>query len=154
MTLTLTFIVGTVKNLFFVWPYFHEAIGLDIFAILLFCDLPYFSIIYTLEIIGEDFFASLSSHKFTRKFDGHVKEPYEMSMALGTWPLVQLLLQYACTPMCHHVYDWNIVDCDVKQQIHLTSLRPIYPVGLSQIRQRRHINLKIWTAHHLFCIGQ
>ena len=32
------------------------------------------------------------------------------------------LLQSACTSMCRHVYDWNIVDCDVKQQIYLTSL--------------------------------
>ena len=23
--------------------------------------------------------------------------------------------------MCRHIYYWNIVDCDVKQQIHLTS---------------------------------
>ena len=23
--------------------------------------------------------------------------------------------------MCRHIYDWNIVNCDVKQQIHLTS---------------------------------
>ena len=22
--------------------------------------------------------------------------------------------------MCRHIYDWNIVDCDVKQPIHLT----------------------------------
>ena len=26
--------------------------------------------------------------------------------------------------MCRHMYDWNIVNCDVKQQIHLTS--PIF----------------------------
>ena len=23
--------------------------------------------------------------------------------------------------MCRHMYDWNIVNCDVKQPIHLTS---------------------------------
>ena len=27
----------------------------------------------------------------------------------------QLLLQSACTSMCGHIYDWNIVKCDVKQ---------------------------------------
>ena len=42
-------------------------------------------------------------------------------MALGARPYVQLLLlQSACTSMCHHMYDWNIVNCDVKQPIHLT----------------------------------
>ena len=55
-----------------------------------------------------------------RCLDGHVKEPYEMSMALGARPLV-LLLQYACTSMCCHIYDWNIVNCDVKQPIQLNN---------------------------------
>ena len=27
----------------------------------------------------------------------------------------------ACISMYRHIYDWNIVDCDVKQPIHLTS---------------------------------
>ena len=55
--------------------------------------------------------------------DGHVKEPYIMSMVLGARPYkVQRLLQSACTSMCHHiVYDWNIVDCDVGQPIRFTS---------------------------------
>ena len=35
------------------------------------------------------------------RLDGHVKEPYEISMALGARPQVQLL-QYACTYMCRH----------------------------------------------------
>ena len=30
-------------------------------------------------------------------------------------------LQPACISMCRHIYDWNIVYCDVKQPIHLTS---------------------------------
>ena len=25
--------------------------------------------------------------------------------------------------MCRHIYDWNIVDCDVKQPVHLTYWR-------------------------------
>ena len=25
--------------------------------------------------------------------------------------------------MCRHIYDWNIVNCDVKQQIQLNSIR-------------------------------
>ena len=41
--------------------------------------------------------------------DGHVKEPYEMSMALGARPSVKLLLQSAYTSMCCHIYNWNIV---------------------------------------------
>ena len=53
--------------------------------------------------------------------DGHVKEPYEMSMALGARPYVQLLLQSACTSMCRHMNDWNIVDCVVKQPSQLNS---------------------------------
>ena len=31
------------------------------------------------------------------------------------------LLRSACTSMYRHMYDWNIVDYDVKQPIHLTS---------------------------------
>ena len=30
-----------------------------------------------------------------------------------------ILLQSACTSMCRHIHDWNIVDCDVKQPIQL-----------------------------------
>ena len=40
-----------------------------------------------------------------RCFDGHVKEPYEMSIAFGARPYVQLLLQSACTSMCCHIYN-------------------------------------------------
>ena len=41
-----------------------------------------------------------------RCLDGHVKETYEMSMALEARPWVQLLLlQSACTSMCRHMYD-------------------------------------------------
>ena len=32
-----------------------------------------------------------------RCLDGHVKEPYEMYMALGARPYIQLLLRSACT---------------------------------------------------------
>ena len=32
-----------------------------------------------------------------------------------------LLLRSACTSMCRHMYDWNIVNCDVKQTIQLNS---------------------------------
>ena len=31
------------------------------------------------------------------------------------------ILQSACTSMCRHIYDWNIVNCDVKQPIQLNS---------------------------------
>ena len=41
-------------------------------------------------------------------------------MAVGARPQVQLLLQSACTSMCRHIYNWNIVPCDVKQPISLS----------------------------------
>ena len=41
-----------------------------------------------------------------------------MSLALGARPKVKLL-QSACTSMCRHIYDWNIVNWDVKQPIQL-----------------------------------
>ena len=71
-----------------------------------------------------------------RCLDGHVKEPYEMSMSLGARPLVQLLLQSACTSMCRHIYDWNIVNCDVKQLIQLNSI----------VHTSRHWKDGVW--HH------
>ena len=40
-----------------------------------------------------------------RCLDGHVKEPYEMSMALGARPYVQLLLQPTCISLCRHIFD-------------------------------------------------
>ena len=45
---------------------------------------------------------------------GTLKNP---TKCLWRWePTVgQLLLQSACTSMCRHIYDWNIVNCDVKQ---------------------------------------
>ena len=55
-----------------------------------------------------------------RFFDRHVQGPYEISMALGTRLYVQLLLRSACTSMYRHVYDWNIVECDVKHQFNST----------------------------------
>ena len=59
--------------------------------------------------------------------DRHVKESYKMSMVLAPRPYVQLLLlQSAFTSMCRHMYDWNIVNCDVKQPIHLNSPYPSF----------------------------
>ena len=28
--------------------------------------------------------------------------------------------------MCRHIYDWNIVNCDVKQPIQLNSTKPVH----------------------------
>ena len=53
-----------------------------------------------------------------RCLDRHVKEPYGMSMGLEARPWVQILLQSACTSMCYHIYNYNIIDCDVKQHIY------------------------------------
>ena len=33
--------------------------------------------------------------------------------------MFNFLIQSACTSMCRHIYNWNIVACDVKQQISL-----------------------------------
>ena len=41
-------------------------------------------------------------------------------MALGARPQVQLLLQSACTYVCCHIYDWNIVNCDVKNMTEIS----------------------------------
>ena len=46
--------------------------------------------------------------------DGHVKEPYKMSMAIGARPNVKLL-QSACTTMCRHIllkYRWYLCPFD------------------------------------------
>ena len=55
-----------------------------------------------------------------RCFDGHVKESYEMSMAgsptVGPTSSVRLHI-YAPS----HIYNWNIIDCDVKQLIYSTT---------------------------------
>ena len=42
-----------------------------------------------------------------------LKESYEISMALKAGPEVTLLLQSACTSMYRHIYNWNIVACDI-----------------------------------------
>ena len=47
------------------------------------------------------------------ELDRHLKEPFEMSIALGARPYVNLL-HTACTSICHLIYVWNIIDCDVK----------------------------------------
>ena len=59
----------------------------------------------------------------------------------------QLLLQSACTSMCRHIYDWNIVNCDVKQQIHLTSSSFAGSFGLSvlQLLKRRNNLQSRWN---------
>ena len=40
-------------------------------------------------------------------------------MALEARPYVELLIQSAYTSMCRHIYNLNIVACDVKQPIEL-----------------------------------
>ena len=51
--------------------------------------------------------------------DTFVKEPSEMS-GVGSLTVVQLL-QSVYTYMYRHIYNWNIVECDIKQPILLTS---------------------------------
>ena len=52
--------------------------------------------------------------------DGHDKEPYEMSMALGADHRPQLL-QATYTSICRHKYSWNIIECDVNLPIQPTN---------------------------------
>ena len=51
-----------------------------------------------------------------RYFDGHFKEPYKMSMALGARPGYNFFFSPPAH-LCRHIYDWNIVACDVQQPI-------------------------------------
>ena len=48
----------------------------------------------------------------------HVYGPFVFRTSLGT--TILLLLQSACISMCRHLYNWNIVACDLKQPISLT----------------------------------
>ena len=71
-----------------------------------------------------------------RCLDGHVKEPNDMYIAFGARPWVQLL-QSAWTSMCRHIYDWNIVDCDVKQPNHIIGIvrqRQLYDLPFAKFR--------------------
>ena len=45
--------------------------------------------------------------------------------------------------MYRHIYDWKIIECDVKQQIHLTSLHMLLNIVLS-IRRLHFDALSIW----------
>ena len=66
--------------------------------------------------------------------------------------------------MCRHIYDWNIVDCDVKQPIHLTSFcflifedsildkhsnpkpAPIYAISMSAIHSSVYTNNALYVT--------
>ena len=53
-----------------------------------------------------------------RCLDGRVKETHEMSMAwsptVGSTSSSVCLHNYMYTCMCRHIYNWNVVECDVK----------------------------------------
>ena len=49
--------------------------------------------------------------------DGHAKEPYEMSMVLGADRRSNFFFSPSAH-LCAITYNWNIVECDVKQPIH------------------------------------
>ena len=68
-----------------------------------------------------------------RCLDGHVKETYEMSLTFGARPKVQLLPQSTCTYMCCHMYDWNIVDCNVKQPIQKLKVEKVYAKNIEGV---------------------
>ena len=89
-----------------------------------------------------------------RCLDGHVIEPYEMSMGLGARPWVQLLLQSACTSMCRHMYDWNIVNCDVRltwkeKEMHIPFKCYLYQRCIVCLNESvfEMLSIHIWTHH-------
>ena len=51
--------------------------------------------------------------------DGHIKVYGVGSTTVGSTS--SSVRMHIYVHMCRHVYDWNIVDCNVKQPIHLTS---------------------------------
>ena len=52
--------------------------------------------------------------------DGHGKNPTKCLWRLEPDRRSNFLLRSACTSVCRRMYDWNIVDCDVKQPIDLS----------------------------------
>ena len=83
-----------------------------------------------------------------RCFDGQVKEPYEISMALRARPLAQLLLQSACISMCIHMYNWNIVVCYVKAILQLLIYKALY--DKSYLGSKTSMTSGEWTCLILF----
>ena len=85
---------------------------------------------------------------------GTLKNP---TIGLWRWEpdrRANLLLQSACTSIYRHIYDWNIVDCDVKQSpIQLTcrnlwafntaEMSELSKLGTLQNRWRRLIRIRI-----------
>ena len=50
--------------------------------------------------------------------------------------------------MCRHIYDWNIVNCDVKQSIQLNSTQGIYLYILVSIGQGHNLSLSTLSFWH------
>ena len=105
--------------------------------------------------------------------DGHFKEPYEMSIALGARPLVNRL-KAACAYMYRHIiynirryilYIYifliicNIVDYDIKQPINQTKWTTFYRItrgflgafslgaACQQVTRTPHDNCPTWDFH-------
>ena len=68
--------------------------------------------------------AFLSFFSFCLRFVGGVVYNRYTPINIDT-PMVQLL-KSACTSMCRHMYNWNIVECDVSYQF-THSLTPKFP---------------------------
>ena len=51
--------------------------------------------------------------------------------------------------MCRHIYDWNIVNCDVKQQIQLNSTQPIQKYIFKRKVADREGNLRQHAPNHV-----
>ena len=86
--------------------------------------------------------------------DGHVKELYEMSMALGPRPQIQLPLQSACTYMCRNTFNLMIVACGVKQSIppvpHSLDSLAVYKLS-TLVTAMNHLESK-WKVDHILRI--
>ena len=51
--------------------------------------------------------------------------------------------------MCRHIYDWNIVNCDVKQPIQLNEMTIIFACLASprpEITERLRVNFRIFPS--------
>ena len=56
------------------------------------------------------------------------------NFGLKTFSAIIAILQSSCTSMCRDIYNWNIVDCDVKQPTHFSYFNA-FPLLSSNIGQ-------------------
>ena len=76
------------------------------------------------------------------KWGGFSELPYKNVYAVGC-PAVGPISS-ACTSMCRHIFDWNIVECDVKQPISLNSV-PFTKCNIKSLGGQAVIKLALWV---------